>query len=153
MSNEGVCLKEKFNGLSKADRAKLKSAALLKAMTGFIKDDTERSPWKYPFYATYLLFVVTPMPGGVLLLAATGLWMRFSKSKMALETGERIKTAFNECNLIRDHEKFVESDPKLQGHFRVRNNMALVVDTTKKALRDSVETTRHAWRSLKKVFS
>lgn len=152
MSAGQGCLKDKFNGLSKADRAKLKSAALVKAVTGLIRDDTARKPWKYPFYAAYLLIVATPVPGGVLLLAATGLWLRYSKSQIALETGERIKTAFNECNLIREHEKFVVADSDIAGKYRVRNNMALIADTTKKAWQDGVETTRHAWRSFKKLF-
>lgn len=146
-------LRSIFNGLSKADRFKLKGAALSKAISGVIRDDTQSSPAKYPLYLGYLLCVGTPIvPGGVLLLAATGIWLKKSKSKLANETNSRIKDSFNKESLIKDHMRYIKEDNKNKGKFKINNDIHLVWGTTKVIWKDTLKATHYAMKALKNQF-
>ena len=144
--------KEDFNRLSKADRMKLQGAAVSKAITGFVRDDTEKNPWRYPFYAAYMLVVATPLPffgAATLLIGATVLWARNSQSAYAQRINGRLKHAFNDhAKLLCDHREYLDDHPEEPGQKTVRNG-ALAWHTSKTALNDTWESTKHAARAAK----
>ena len=147
-------LRSIFNGLSKADRLKLKGAALSKSISSVIRDDTKKSPAKYPLYLGYLLCVGTPIvPGGVLLLAATGFWLKKSKSKLANETNSRINESFKRATLVNDHLKYITEDKLQKGKFKINNTMHLAWGTTKIVWGDTLKATNYAIKALKNQFS
>ncbi|MCB9996482.1 MAG: hypothetical protein H6869_08620 [Rhodospirillales bacterium] len=148
--------KSVFNRLSRADRIKLRSAAISKAVTGFVKDDTAQKPWRYPFYAAYLLAVSTPLPvplASTALLAATVVWAKYSKGETAARLNSRISEAFNNhAALVCRHKSFIAPDKEQPDKQTVKTG-ALAWDTTKKSLRDIGGATAHAWKALKKAIS
>lgn len=145
--------KSVFNRLSKADRLKLQGAALTNAITGFVRDDTKEHPWRYPFYAAYLVVVTTPLPflgASTLLMAATVAWAKMSSSPMALRLRGRLTEAFNEAALVREHRDFVVPDPAKPDSHTVKN-LSLAWEVTKRGFSDSWQATKHAWNSLKNL--
>ena len=144
--------KSVFNRLSKVDRFKLKSAALSKAITGFIKDDTEAHPARYPLYAAYLVVAVTPLPvpfASTALIAATAVWARYSKTDYAARLQGRLKEAFNDAALVCQHREFLQEHREKPGSHHVKN-LALAWHTTKRTTCDSWHATKHAWKALMK---
>lgn len=144
--------KSVFNRLSQADRLKLRGAALTKAVTGFVRDDTERNPIRYPFYAAYLLIVGTPLPfpfAATALLGATVVWARYSKSEYAQRLNGRLKEAFNHAAMVCEHKEHMEPDPEKEGCLKVKNG-ALAWGTTKRAFADTWQATKHAGNAFKK---
>lgn len=143
--------KSVFNRLSKADRLKLRGAALSKTVSGFIRDDTIEHPARYPFYAAYLVVIATPLPlpfVSTLTLAATVAWARYSKSPHAQKLNARLKEAFNEAALVCDHKDYIV-DPPEQTDLPAIRNAALAWHTTKRCLDDTMRATGAAWNALK----
>lgn len=141
-----------FNRLAKADQLKLKGAAMSKAITGLVRDDTRDKPWRYPFYALYLLVVATPLPvwgASTLVIAATVAWAKWEMSPLAKELNRRLKESFNEAALVEEHKDYIVPHPDTSEKYRVKN-LALAWHTTKKACEDSWQATRYAWQALKK---
>lgn len=140
-----------FNRLSMADRLKLRSAALTKALTGFARDDTATYPWRYPLYAAFIITVATPLPfpfASTILVAATLLWAKTSRSELAQRLNGRLRDSFNHAALVEEHKAFIKPDPEKTGSYRIRN-LALAWDTTKKSFDDTRQATVYAWRSFK----
>ena len=143
-----------FNRLSMADRMKLRGAALTKALTGFARDDTQAHPWRYPLYVAYIVTISTPLPfpfASTLLIAATLLWAKWSKSETAQRLNGRLRDSFNHAALVEEHKTFIEPDVEQPDSYRIRN-WALAWDTTKKSLEDTRQATCHAWQSLRKFI-
>lgn len=145
-----------FNRLSKADRLKLKGAELTKAVTGFIRDDTKAHPGRFPFYATYLFLVATPLPVpgfSTVVLAGTILWARKSRSALALRLKGRLKDAFNDNAALvcrnKDYITANDNDPDIACKIR---NGALAWETTRQAYRDTRIAASHACQALKNNF-
>lgn len=134
-----------FNRLSGADRLKLKSAALMTAMSGFIRDDTKKDPWKYPFYSLYLVSMVTPFPfpgATMLILVVTAGVTSLRLTPWSRQVNDRLKEAFNEKALVEAHIVFIEQDRDDPRRFYVRD-IDLLRGTAKKTYDDTVEATRH----------
>lgn len=141
-----------FNKLSFADRLSLKAAALTKAITGFIRDDTEEHPERYPVYAAYLAVVSASLAVPFttsFILGGPAVWARYSKSESARKLNERIKCAFNDEALATKHKEFLEPDPEKRGFQKVKN-ASLAWDTSKQTMQHSWQATKHAWNAVKK---
>lgn len=145
--------KSVFNSLSKADRVKLRGAALTKSITSLIRDDTKKRPWRYPFYAVYMITVATPLPffgAGAALLAATAAWAKWELSPMAKELNQRIKESFNHAALVCAHKEAIVQDPENSEKHQIKN-MKLAWETTKRSASDTWQATKHAFNALKNL--
>lgn len=148
----GCECKTEFNKLSKSDKVKLQGAALTKAITGFVRDDTKDRPWLYPFYVTYIMTIATPLPffgAGTVVVAGTAAWAKYGKSERAKELHGRITDSFNEASLYREHKDVIENDAEKSDRPRVRN-LGLIGHTAKAAAKDSWEATKIAYDALKR---
>lgn len=138
-----------FNSLSSRDRKKLKTAAFFKAVTGFISDETEKYPERYPFYAAYLLLVATPFPMlgvGLATLGATGLWVKGSRSPLAVRLKSKLNESFDQARLVCAHKDYIvpANDPKKS--YKVKNT-TLSWHTTRHLLKDVKTATKHAYKA------
>lgn len=125
-----------FNRLSEADRAKLKAAAGVRAMTDFIREDGARHPWKTPFYAAYMACLVAPIPvvpQAAILLGVTLAWAKYSKSEMARDLRHHLAEAFTAADIMKKFGDHVEPDPDRPGAMRLRN-MDLFMKSTYETL-------------------
>lgn len=138
-----------FNRMSGADRLKLRFAAFMVAATAVIRDDTRAHPWKFPFYATYLTFLITPLPipfAGMVLMGATLGWAKLGLTPWARWLNGRLRDAFNEKAMIDTFKPYIQ--PADAGRFRV-DNISLAKDATKTAWCNSADAGRAAWQRLK----
>ena len=143
-----------FNRLSKGDKVKLRGSALTKAITGFVRDDTEERPWLYPVYLTYMLTVATPLPffgAGTVVIAGTAAWAKYGSSERAQDLNQRITESFNEAALVCAHKEVLEKDPDEPDQVRL-NNMGLIKHTAKAAANDTWKATKIAFGSLKRLL-
>ena len=140
-----------FNRLSKVDRLKLKGAALTNGITGFLRDDTKIHPVRYPFYAAYLIAVLTPLPVpfvSTALLVSTFLWTKFSQSETAIRMKAHLKEAFNEESLVCQHRKFIKQDLQNPDVFNIKSG-ALMRHIGQKSWNHGREATKHAWKAFR----
>ena len=144
MPNDDNDLKPVFNRLSGADRLKLRAAALSTAVSGVVRDDTKKDPWKFPFYAVYLAIVIIPIPllgAQVVPLLLTVGWAKMGLTPWARWVHGRVKHCFNEEALVENHKEFIEKTPGPPAGFCV-NGKALAKDTAKKTYADALEAAR-----------
>jgi hypothetical protein len=141
------CRKDIFNSLSKADQLKLKGSTLSMAITDIVQKDTKRSPWKFPFYAAYLMFIATPLPffgAGGAIMAATVLYISKSKGPWAKWANNELKQAFNECAMIDSHKDHVIIDKNKGSGFKIKSDAGLFVYTSKRSLANAGQAAKNA---------
>ncbi len=139
-----------FNGLSKAGRLKLRGAAATAAVTGFVRDDVQAHPIRYPLYAAYLLTVALVPIASATLIAGTILLAAKGWTPLARRLQGSLKEAFNHAALVERHKDFISEDPEQPGKYHVRT-AALTWGVTKTVLNDTKEATVHAWQALKRL--
>ncbi len=98
-----------FNALPRADRAKLRLATGLKAMTGIVLEDTKHAPWKFPFYFGYVAaMVVNPVPGlNIIPLGGVFGWYAMGLTPRARWAWGYTQDKFEPVNMINDNAQFV----------------------------------------------
>jgi hypothetical protein len=148
-------LRAKFNTLSWPDRLKLHSAALMNAVTGIARDDCRQNPWRYPFYAGFIGFIMAPIPvpgaNIVPMLLLVGV-ARTRLTPWARMADDRLMRAFNRAAVMEDHQRHVEPKPEEPARLRVRN-LELARESTRQSVGDMYDATRAGWRALKRVFT
>jgi hypothetical protein len=133
-----------FNALSGADRLKLKTAAMMTAISGVACDETKQAPWKFPFYCLYIGFIALPIPipgtNMIPFMLLLG-WYGLGLTERARLSNRQIKDKFNHATLVEDHKDFIREEPEASGRFRVLT-VPLVIGANKIAWRDMLEAKR-----------
>ena len=143
-------LRTLFNSLSLPDRIKLRAAAFSAAMTGIVREDTERHPERFPLYILYLalLTIPTPVPGGGTAAAALVTWGAASlKTEWSRRLRVRLADSLDGEKTVRTLRRFIVADQKNPGQWRV-DNAALVWFSSSNSLQDSRVATRAAYSAL-----
>ncbi len=141
-----------FNTLSKADRMQLRSVALMTAITGFVRDETLRNPWRYPLYAGYLVVVAAPVPMfglGIMVMIATVAWAKTSKTLTARRLQSYMREAFDGAALVRRYGDMIE--PAYEGGSPAVDGRALARGAAREAAQDSRIAARYAGSALKRL--
>lgn len=148
-------IKPSFNKLSLIDRTALRSAALTREVTSVIREDVERRPWTYPFYAAYLGFILLPIPvpganvGPVLLMVG---WAQMEMTPWARWANARMKRVFNDAALMKESENFLEMAAEKPGEAKVKH-VDLAKHTFNHTMKDALHATgvaaRSLWRALR----
>lgn len=112
-----------FNGLSGKGRVTLKTAATFDAITDFIREDTKRHPWRFPFYALYMSMLVIPVPlFGVpaAIAGAAVLCARYEVGGVGKRLNTHLKQAFQEAVLAERYQEHIQPDTSGSGRYAVR---------------------------------
>jgi hypothetical protein len=141
-------LNEVFNRLSMPEKIALKSSAFITKMSNNMRTETDKAPWKYPFYATYLATIATPLPffgAGTVVIAATAGIIYAGLTPGSRRLRGELKEIFNNESLVKAHENcFVEKKDQNDKTFYKLNNKKLAASTTKKVWKDSTVATKRA---------
>lgn len=142
-----------FNRLSRNGRYALKGAATAEAITDFIQEDTRRRPWRFPFYAAYLIVMTTPLPflgASTILTGATIAWAKFEVGPMAKRLNKHITDSFNEASVGCRYKDCIKEDPADNSRLVVKP-LALAWHSTKKGAYNSYLAGKHAFNALRKL--
>lgn len=146
--------KSVFNRLSRYGRYALKSAATAEAITDFIEKDTKEHPWRFPFYAAYLVVLTTPFPflgAATILAAATLAWAKFEVGPLAKRLNTHIKESFNEVALGCRYKDHIIEDPNDKERFIVKP-LSLAWHSTKQGAYSSYNAGKHAFSAFKNLI-
>ena len=150
----GNNLTPEFNSLGRKDRYKLKTAAMILAVSGFVNEDSRKHPWRFPFYVGYVAIIAAPLPllgAGVALLGATYIWTRMEMTSYTRRLNKRLKEAFNEKSIMDAHGHHVvpASNGKVD---HCVNGKSLMKEVSNSVYRDTKDTSIIVWNSFKKLF-
>ena len=144
-----------FNQLSLVDRVTLKSASLFKAVTGIARDDSKAHPWRYPFYAGFLAFIMAPIPIPGANIIPILLFFGAARTRLtpwARMADDRLTTAFNSAAVMEAHRQFIHPHASEPGRYNLKK-VELAKDTARVTVGDVYDATRSGWRALKRLFT
>lgn len=133
-----------FSALTRTDRLKLRSAAMLVTISGIGKGETEHCAWKFPLYLMFIAYMAAPIPvpGSHAIPAALAYgWIRLGLTPRARWAQGEISKKFNHAALVRDHQDYIHEDPEMPGKYRVAS-WRLAIKANKTAYQDTVEAKR-----------
>jgi len=100
-----------FNSLSWKDKKFLQVYSAALSVSNFMREDTEKHPWRYPFYAAYMAVWLSPYPPMIstVMTLATMAFAATKISQYATRLNSDIKGAFNKSAIMQE----------FKDHFRV----------------------------------
>jgi hypothetical protein len=132
-----------FERLHWHNRQILRFAALMTAMSGFMREDSDQHPDRAIPYAIFVAMLIVPVPfvSTVALAGAAGACVLPNPWSQKLKG--RLLTAFNAESLEASHKEFMKPDSGELKHLR------LAMETGKRTMHDSAHLACKAWESIR----
>lgn len=149
-----VSLKAAFNSLSGVDKFKFKAAATAKVMSTYIREDTERHPWKSPLYMSFLFVLATPLPfpgASYIIMLGTVAFVSLRLTAWSRKMHDQLTAAKSDESLVREYGKHIVPNRKNPGTYCV-DNWAFTKMASKDSLNDVGQTFKMGARWAYKTF-